>query len=333
MDIHFLKVFFLQTIFEGAIWSISIFDVLPNFLGFDFIFFTEVYNEIVIKVKTWAISAFSMMPNIVGAFIVIFFFFFIAKYVQRLMQKYLGRISDKVTLNRLFASVTYTIIVLIGSFAALSILHLDTTVTSLLAGAGIVGLALSFSFQDIVTNFISGIFLAFKSPFQIGDVVETTGFRGTVEKVDLRISAIRTYNGQMVYLPNKEIFQNPIINYTELGKRRIDIGVGVSYGDDLQKAEDITKEAIKQLEFVLPNEGIHLFYQEFGDSSINFVVMFWVKFYKEYDYLKCKSEAIKVIKTAFDKNNITIPFPIRTLDFGIVGGKSLSEMVINTKKE
>ena len=333
MDIHFLKIIYLQVYTGVQAKLLSILDILPNFSGFDFVFFTEVYNEIVNKIKTWTLSAFSHIPNIIGAFFVLFVFFFIAKYVRRLMQKYLGRISDKVTLNRLFASVTYTIIVLIGCFVALSILSLDRTVTSLLAGAGIVGLALSFSFQDIVTNFISGIFLAFKSPFQIGDVVETTGFRGTVEKVDLRISAIRTYNGQMVYLPNKEIFQNPIINYTELGKRRIDISVGVSYGDDLQKAEDITKEVIKKLDYVLLHDGIHLFYQEFGDSSINFVVMFWVKFYKEYDYLKCKSEAIKVIKTAFDQNDITIPFPIRTLDFGIVGGQTLSEMVINTKKD
>ena len=333
MDIHFLKIIYLQVYIGVQAKLLSIFDVLPNFSGFDFVFFTEVYDEIVNKVKTWVISAFSMMPNIVGAFIVIFLFFFIAKYVRTFMQKYLGRVSDKVTLNRLFASVTYMIIVLVGAFAALSILHLDTTVTSLLAGAGIVGLALSFAFQDLATNFISGIFLAFKSPFQIGDVVETAGFRGTVEKVDLRISAIRTFNGQIVYLPNKEIFQNPIINYTELGKRRVDISVGVSYGDDLQKAEDITKEVIKKLDYVLLYDGIHLFYQEFGDSSINFVVMFWVKFYKEYDYLKCKSEAIKVIKTAFDQNNITIPFPIRTLDFGIVGGQPLSEMVVNLKKE
>lgn len=249
------------------------------------------------------------------------------------MQKYLGRVSDKVTLNRLFASLSYALIIAIGAFAALSILGLDRTVTSLLAGAGIVGLALSFAFQDIATNFISGIFLAFKSPFQIGDVVETTGFRGTVEKVDLRISAIRTFNGQMVYIPNKEIFQNPIINYTELGKRRIDLGVGVSYGDDLQKAEDVTKEAIKQLEFVIQYDSIHLFYEGFGDSSINFVVIFWVKYNTEFDYLKCKSEAVKVVKAAFDQNGITIPFPIRTLDFGIVGGQALSEMVINMKKE
>lgn len=292
----------------------------------------KAYSLIFQKIEKWLLSLIEMLPNLVAAVLIFFIFTFVARLVRKLMQKHLGRISDKVTLNRLFASLVYMMMVLIGGFIALSALQLDRTVTSLLAGAGIVGLALSFAFQDIATNFISGIFLAFRSPFQIGDVVETSGFKGVVEKVDLRISAIRTFQGQMVYLPNKEVFQNPIINYSEMGKRRIDMLIGVAYGEDLQKVEEITKNAIYKLDFILQSENVEVLFQEFAESSINFLLIFWVNYSTELEYLKQRSEALKIIKTHYDQSQITIPYPIRTLDFGLKGGEKLSEIAVQLRK-
>ncbi|MDX2302098.1 MAG: mechanosensitive ion channel [Microscillaceae bacterium] len=292
----------------------------------------KAYSLIFQKIEKWLLSLIEMLPNLVAAILILFIFTFVARLVRKLMQKYLGRISDKVTLNRLFANLVYMMMVLIGGFIALSALQLDRTVTSLLAGAGIVGLALSFAFQDIATNFISGIFLAFRSPFQIGDVVETSGYKGVVEKVDLRISAIRTFQGQMVYLPNKEVFQNPIINYSEMGKRRIDMLIGVAYGEDLQKVEEITKNAICKLDFILQSENVEVFFQEFAESSINFLLIFWVNYNTELEFLKQRSEALKIIKTHYDQYQITIPYPIRTLDFGLKGGEKFSEIAIQLRK-
>ncbi len=133
----------------------------------------------------------------------------------------------------------------------------------------------------------------------------------------------------MVIIPNKEVLQNPIENYSLLGKRRMDLNAGISYGDDLEKVKEITVKAVEGIQG-LTDDTITMFYDEFGDSSINFVLRLWVNTPQQPDYLQVKSEAIMRIKKAYDQNNITLPFPIRTLDFGIKGGVPLNEITINT---
>jgi small conductance mechanosensitive channel len=209
----------------------------------------------------------------------------------------------------------------------LAIIGLDKAVTSLLAGVGIVGLALGFAFQDIASNFVSGILLAIRKPVQIGDVIESNDHFGTVININLRSTIILSMQGQHVHIPNKDIYNKPIKNFSEEGKRRIDLKCGVSYGDNLEKVKQITIDAVKSIDYILPSDGIILFFKEFGDSSINFEVRYWVNFKKQPDYLAAPSDGVMRIKKAYDENNIMIPFPIRTLDFGIKGGEILNEQL------
>src|SRR5699024_379028 len=131
------------------------------------------------------------------------------------------------------------LIIGIGIFAALSILNLDGTVKSLLAGAGIVGLALGFAFQDIAANLISGILLSMRHPFGKGDIIESHDYYGYVQKISLRNTVIKTPQGQFVYIPNKVVYENPFINYTKNFERRVDLDIGVSYADDHEKAKRV----------------------------------------------------------------------------------------------
>jgi small conductance mechanosensitive channel len=158
----------------------------------------------------------------------------------------------------------------------LSVLNLDKAVTSILAGAGILGLALAFAFQDIAANFMLGIFLLFRRPLAVGDIVSTNDHMGVVEEINLRDTMIRTFQGQRVIIPNKDVFQNTIENYTVLGKRRLDLGVGVSYGDDLRKVKEIAIKAAEKISVRSLTEEISLYYEEFGDSSINFSIRIWL---------------------------------------------------------
>ena len=174
---------------------------------------------------------------------------------------------------------------------------------------------------------MSGIFLSIRKPLHHGDIVKIKAYMGKVEEINLRDTVLKTFQGQMVIIPNKEVLQNPIENYTLLGKRRIDLTVGVSYGDDLEKVKKVTLNAVKGIEGLTDDE-ISMFYEEFGDSSINFVIRLWVNTTGQVEFLGVKSEAIMRIKNAYDENNIMIPFPIRTLDFGIKGGTSLQETSI-----
>lgn len=284
-------------------------------------------SELVIeKLENWLRQLIQMLPNIALAILIIVIGYFLAKLIRNLLYKGMLRVTKHNALLSLATNVVYVAIILIGLFIALGVLDLDKTVTSLLAGAGIIGLALGFAFQDIAANFMSGIFLALRKPFKEGDIIETQEKTGVVEEMNLRATLVRSFQGQYHIIPNKDVFQNTITNYSRLGRRRIDLEVGVSYGDDLEKAKKVTLEAIKSLDYILKNQDLSLYYSEFGDSSINFSVRFWIDFAKQPDFLRAKSDAIMAVKKAYDDNDIMIPFPIRTLDFGIKGGEKLNEV-------
>ena len=268
-----------------------------------------------------------MLPNMVVAVLVLFLFFFLARIAKSISRKVLQKVSDKEAINNLFATIIYLLVLGLGLIMALNVLKLQQTVSSILAGAGIIGLAVGFAFQDITANFISGILLAFRKPIQVGDIVRVQDFIGKVEKIDLRVTVIRTFQGLHVIIPNKDVLQQPLTNFTKTSDRRIDLEVGVSYAEDLDFVEKVAIEAVAKLPYILPGKEVKLFYNEFGDSSINFTIMVWIEYPDEPGYLQAKSDVIKAIKSAFDENNITIPFPIRTLDFGIKGGEKLNQQL------
>ena len=287
--------------------------------------FTQAFEQLLNKLTGWVQAAIVGLPNLVIAVLVFVLFYLGAGLVSRLLEQALGRVSKNRQVNGLIATASYIALIVIGAMTALGILQLTGVVTSLLAGVGIIGLALGFAFQDFAANFMAGIFLAIRQPFDIDDVIETNDYMGTVERVSLRSTSLRTFQGQIVLMPNKDIFGNPITNYSVTSKRRIDLSVGVSYGDDLEKARDLAIQAVESLGYLDRSKEVQLFYTEFGDSSINFEVRFWIHFKKQGDFYRAQSDAIIAIKKSFDANGITIPFPIRTLDFGIVGGETLAE--------
>jgi len=281
------------------------------------------------KVYGWGEAIIKLLPNIVMAAVVMALGLYIAKYIRSLSVKLTSKISKNQTLNNLFSTIVYFSFIGIVLFTVLSILNLDKAVTSILAGAGILGLALAFAFQDIAANFMSGIFISFRKPLKVGDIVQIKDYMGKVREINLRDTLIETFQGKTVIIPNKEVFQNPIENYTILRKRRFDLTVGVSYGDDLEKVRQITIDAVSGIEELSKEDPLNVFFVEFGDSSVNLSVRMWIGSTEQSIYNKVGSEAIIRIKKAYDANDIMIPFPIRTLDFGIKGGTTLNEMPIN----
>jgi small conductance mechanosensitive channel len=199
-------------------------------------------------------------------------------------------------------------------------------VASLLAGAGILGLALGFAFQDIAANFMAGIYLSIEHPFRAGHLIRSKEIEGIVKKVHLRWTEIRVPQGQVVLVPNRQVFENPITNYSTGGQRRVDLKAGVSYGDDLEKVRRVAVQAIEQVSERKADTEVELYFEELGESAITLVVRFWIDFTsKQSDYLRAKSEAIERLKRAFDDNGITMPFPTRTLDFPVKRGETLPE--------
>ncbi|MEX2595526.1 MAG: mechanosensitive ion channel family protein [Salibacteraceae bacterium] len=275
----------------------------------------------------WADGFVEMLPRIIVAVLTIMAFAILSRLARKLVGVLMMRLSSNTSLIRLSKTVAYISVTTVGIFIALSILQLDKTVTSLLAGVGVIGLALGFAFQETASNFMSGVFLAINRPYSVGDVVQVGDAFGVVKELDLRTTCIENWNGQDIIIPNKEFFQGRITNYSANKKRRIEIEVGVSYGDDIELAQKVTREAVEAIEDRHPDFPVDVFYQTFSNSSINMVIHLWIVYDDKPRFFHVRDEAIKNIKAAYDKNGITIPFPIRTLDFGIKGGEKLNAML------
>jgi small-conductance mechanosensitive channel len=192
-------------------------------------------------------------------------------------------------------------------------------------------LALGFAFREIVANFIAGIYISIRQPFKKNDIIESEEHYGTVQKIFLRCTIIKTPQGQIVYIPNSDVIGKVLVNYTENHERRIDLACRVSYGDDLDKAKQAATEAVKNIHNYNKERPVQFIYDEFGSHSINFQIRFWVHFRKNMDYLSARSDAIMAITKKFKEEDLKIPFPIRTLDFDIRRGEKLDEMLLNEK--
>ncbi len=283
---------------------------------------TDLLEGVVDKLVGWVQTLVVMLPNIVVATLVIAIAWIVSKWIAKTVPRVLFRVTRNRPISNLMGTVARLAVSLIGIFFALGLLNLDKTVTSLIAGVGVVGLALGFAFQDIAANFMSGLMMALNRPFRPEDQVEVAGQLGRVKAVELRATTIETLDGLELLVPNKEIFQNAIINYTSTPKRRLEISVGTAYSDDMAEVERVVIDALDGLETRDTSKDIEVLFDEFGSSSINLSALVWLSKSDQMTYRKARSDGMMRIKRAFDEAGISIPFPIRTLDFGAgeVGG-------------
>lgn len=273
----------------------------------------NVFEHLLEKFTTWGGDLAEILPYLLVALGIQVLFIILAKITKTMTFKVLSKFHTTLAVNKLVANFVLINIIIGGFVFALSVLQLDRTVTSLLAGAGIIGLALGLAFQDLVMNIISGVLIAIRKPFGIGDLIETKGVFGEVVDIRLRTVEIHNRNGQFVFIPSRDVLQTHLTNFTMMGKRRIVLNIGLSYTENLETAKEITINAVKTLPEVLKNEPIELYYTEFSDSAIKCMVRFWIKFKFQREYRKAVSDAIIAIKSAYDNNGIIIPFPITTM--------------------
>ncbi len=278
------------------------------------------------KFVSWFDTSVALLPNLLIAGLIMVVTYALGAAVARVTNKIFNRAFDSGAVASLFSTISRIVVVLVGFFVALELIGLQKAVVSLLAGAGIIGLALGFAFQDLAENLLAGLLMGIRKPFEPGNLIQSNDQFGFIERLNLRNTIIRNFSGQIIYIPNKEVFKNVLSNYLKSGERRIELAVGVSYGEDLKQVTEILHEAIETLGFRKEDKGIDVFALEFGDSSINFTVRYWIDYpHGDVGYFKAIDAGIKAIKAAFDEHDILIPFPIRTLDFNARGGDTLTD--------
>ncbi|HMC04105.1 MAG TPA: mechanosensitive ion channel family protein [Actinomycetota bacterium] len=201
--------------------------------------------------------------------------------------------------------LTYVIVV---AGLVYSLVALRVQIGPLLGALGIGGIALAFALQDTLQNFVAGVLLQARRPIRRGDqVLLDNKFEGIVEDIDLRNVVVRTYDGLDVFIPNKTVLENPIVNYTRTPLRRTSLEVGVGYGIDLGEAQRVLLDATRRTTGVKAMPPPAAWVREFGDSSVRFTLLFW----HSIDPWRARSDVAMAVKAALDEAAIAMPFPQR----------------------
>ncbi len=204
------------------------------------------------------------------------------------------------------ANLTYFALLIFFVLAALGQLGIQTT--SFIAILGAAGLAIGLALQGSLANFAAGFLMIIFRPFRVGDYIEGAGVVGTVEEIQIFTTTLLTPDNKTIIVPNAKITGDNIINWTCKGTRRVDISIGIGYGDDIDTAKQVMREVMARDPRILADPPPQVALVELGESSVNFVVRPWVK---SSDYGGVYCDTIENLKKALDAHGIRIPFPQR----------------------
>jgi small conductance mechanosensitive channel len=242
--------------------------------------------------------------KILGAVIILFVGKLIAGFLRNLVQKMMQKKGSETTIVAFTGNLTYVLLMIFVILAALSQLGIKTT--SFIAILGAAALAIGFALQGALANFAAGFLMLVFKPFKVGDFVEGAGVTGTVEEIQLFTTQLKTPDNKTVIIPNAHLTAGNITNYSAKDTRRVDLTVGISYSDDIDKAKTVAEELLSKDPRVLKDPPPMIKVVELGNSSVNLVVRPWVK---TADYWDVYFDTTENLKKNFDAAGITIPFP------------------------
>ncbi|KZX50434.1 MAG: mechanosensitive ion channel family protein [Pseudomonadota bacterium] len=254
------------------------------------------------------------LPSLAIAIFIVFLTWIVARFGARISDMIVGRTELRASLKTLIDTLVKLGIWLAGLFIAAIVVMPGLTAASLLAGLGIGAVAIGFAFQDIFENFLAGVLIMLREKMRIGDVIECEGITGKVEHITLRETHVRKLSGELTVVPNSILFKNPVEILTDDSQRRHEVVVGVSYDTQLDRAAEVIRQAVEDVEDVLASKGIDIFAQEFNSSSVDFLVRWWAGSTPR-DGWESKDKVVRAVKAALDEAGIEIPFPYVTHTF------------------
>ncbi|MFB6275331.1 MAG: mechanosensitive ion channel family protein [Halothece sp.] len=273
---------------------------------------TGVVETIITSLEEILGSLIRALPGIITGIIILFLARYAAKFSHKLARKIGKKTLNSRSLQLLLEKSSYVLAITLGILLAGVVAFPGLRLGDLIAALGLGSVAVGFAFQDIFKNFLAGILLLLQEPFRIGDQIIVAGYEGTVERIDIRTTCIRTYQGEEIIVPNATVFTNEIQVRTAYDYRRTDLEVGVDYNTPLPMAKELLQKTIQQVEGVLDYPEPEIDLVGFGDSSIDFVVRYWTV-PQQQTVRRVQTRAIIAIKRDFDQADINIPYPIRTV--------------------
>ncbi len=258
-----------------------------------------------LDIKSISTNLASYLPNIIGAVILVVVFWIITSIVKKVLFSVLQKSKvPKEVQNLLVRVVHYAIVVI----AALTIAdQLGINITSLLAGVGVAGLALSFAARDTIENIISGVTIIIDKTFKESDWIAIGGQHATVTEIRLRTTVLTTFDNEIIVVPNKNIVQDRIINYTLTPRSRVKVLLGIAYKENIDDTRKVMLSTLEGDERILDDPAPRVIVTDLGDSSVNLQLRFWTE--DPLDKFSLQWEYTEKCKKALDAAGIEIPFP------------------------
>jgi len=226
------------------------------------------------------------------------------KLILRFLHKLMTHSKTDETLVKFSLSLSNIALMTVVIIAAINKLGVQTT--SFIAILGAAGLAIGLALQGSLSNFASGVLLIIFKPIKVGDFIEGAGVIGEVLEISIFTTTVKTPDNKKAIVPNAKLGNDNIINYSSLGTRRVDLSVGISYSDDMQKARNLLTDLLNSDDRVLKDPAPFVGVEELGDSSVNLTVRPWVNV---ADYWDVFFDMNQKIKEVLDSNHFSIPFP------------------------
>jgi len=267
--------------------------LIPD-LGFD-------WNQLLDLLQTKGID---FGINLIIALAIFYFGKMFISLAVRGLRNVMRRQEVDKTLETFVSNLVRMVLLVVVVIAAIGQLGIETT--SFIAIFGAAGLAVGLALQGSLSNFAAGVLIVLFRPYRVGDFVEAAGIAGSVEKVQILTTILKTGDNKQIIVPNGQIMDSIITNYSANDKRRVDMVVGVSYGDDLDKVRATIQELVAADERILAEPACTIAVSALADSSVNFVVRPWVN---TADYWGVMFDLTEAIKKRFDKEGISFPFP------------------------
>ncbi len=257
--------------------------------------------EIVAVISTF-LAALGM--KLLGALVIWFIGSYAIKVVMKIIDKALGKGKYDETLTKFIHSLLSMALKILLFITVVTVIGIP--MTGFIAIIGAAGLAIGFALQGSLSNFAGGVLLLVFRPFNVGDFIEAAGYSGTVREIKILYTIMVTPDNKTVVIPNGNLSNNSVVNYSAEETRRVDLTFGVSYDTDISKVKTVIAKICDGHDLIMKDPAPFARVVEHGDSSVNFAVRVWVE--KE-DYWTVFFDMQERVKEAFDKSGIEIPYP------------------------
>lgn len=262
------------------------------------------------KILGWLDTLIYNLPNLIIALLVFTFTYWISGKLEKAFQNYLSKIVKHAAIRTLLARLISTFVVLLGIILALYILNLETTIKSLLAGAGLAGLAISFALQGTLSNTLSGLLIVSNSDIEIGDWVEINGISGEVMAIELRNTKLRLSDKTIVFIPNKLILDTALKNYSKEDGQWINLTAGIGNQSDLNLVKSTLLKAIQNAPIEVVSDTLEMQYTRFAEEAIYFDLQFMVAHIRHSEAKEIKSRTLQLVQAELLQLGVPIIFPL-----------------------